>query len=180
MMRIIPPRPLKKGDQVYLLPPTTYHRKQFLEFVKKNNDFHKPWVYLSDSPEHFNSYLKRIKTGSTQGCFVFRKKDNYFVGVVNINNIQLGPICSASLGYYCDEDMAGQGLMKEALQLTISYAFEAIGLNRLEANIQPGNKASLALVEKLGLRKEGFSPKYLNIGGQWCDHERWAILAEEI
>lgn len=179
MMRILPPRPLQKGERVHLLPPGSPDRRLFLDFVKKNRDFHEPWVYLSDSPKQFDTYLKRIKLGTTQGCFVFRNDDHYFVGVVNINNIQLGPICSASLGYYCDEDIAGQGLMKDALGLALRYGFDILGLNRIEANIQPGNVASIALVKSLGFRKEGFSPKYINIGGKWCDHERWAILAEE-
>jgi len=66
------------------------------------------------------------------------------------------------------------------MRLVLDYSFTTLGLNRLEANIQPENIASRRLVQKLGFRKEGFSPKYLQIGGKWCDHERWAILAEEI
>jgi ribosomal-protein-alanine N-acetyltransferase len=52
-------------------------------------------------------------------------------------------------------------------------------LHRLEANIQPGNRASLRLVRRLGFKREGYSRRYLKIRGRWCDHERWAILAEE-
>jgi [ribosomal protein S5]-alanine N-acetyltransferase len=47
----------------------------------------------------------------------------------------------------------------------------------LEANVQPANIASIALVQSCGLRKEGFSPRYLKIAGKWRDHERWAIVA---
>ena len=52
-------------------------------------------------------------------------------------------------------------------------------LHRVEANIQPGNRASIALAQGAGFRREGFSPRYLKIGGRWRDHERWAILADE-
>jgi ribosomal-protein-alanine N-acetyltransferase len=69
--------------------------------------------------------------------------------------------------------------MTEAVRMTVQHAFEEIGLHRLEANIQPGNVRSIALVERLGFRYEGFSPRYLKIGGVWCDHQRWAILADE-
>lgn len=49
----------------------------------------------------------------------------------------------------------------------------------LEANIQPGNVASIALVKSLGFRLEGHSARYLKIAGEWRDHERYAITVEE-
>jgi [ribosomal protein S5]-alanine N-acetyltransferase len=59
--------------------------------------------------------------------------------------------------------------------MVIPYVFSTMGLHRLEANIQPGNTASLALARRCGFRYEGFSPRYLKVGGRWQDHERWAI-----
>jgi ribosomal-protein-alanine N-acetyltransferase len=70
--------------------------------------------------------------------------------------------------------------MKEGLRLVLRYAFRELKLHRLEANIQPDNIPSLALVKSCGFRKEGLSPRYLKINGEWRDHERWAILADEI
>ena len=58
-------------------------------------------------------------------------------------------------------------------------AFDSLRLHRLEANIQPSNAASIALAKGAGFRLEGFSPRYLKIDGQWRDHERWAIVAED-
>ncbi|MFC0269092.1 GNAT family N-acetyltransferase [Kushneria aurantia] len=74
---------------------------------------------------------------------------------------------------------SGKGLMKRAMMLVISEAFERHQLHRLEANIQPGNLASIALVESLGFRLEGYSPRYLNIAGQWRDYHRYAITVED-
>ncbi len=69
--------------------------------------------------------------------------------------------------------------MREGIELVLRHAFVTLRLHRVEANIQPGNKASIALAQGAGFRREGFSPRYLKIGGRWRDHERWAILAEE-
>ena len=68
--------------------------------------------------------------------------------------------------------------MTEALALVLRHAFHALGLHRIEANIQPGNHRSIALVRRLGFAREGYSPRYLKIGGRWKDHERWAITRE--
>jgi hypothetical protein len=60
-----------------------------------------------------------------------------------------------------------------------AYRTYLLRLHRLEANVQPGNAASIRLLQRLGFRREGYSPRYLRICGRWRDHERWAILADE-
>ncbi len=75
--------------------------------------------------------------------------------------------------------MSEHGYMREGLTLAVRYAFNQIDLHRLEANIQPNNHASIALAKSAGFKLEGFSPRYLRIKGEWRDHERWAILADQ-
>lgn len=101
------------------------------------------------------------------------------VGSINLSQIFLAGFRSAYLGYYICAPYAGQGYMSEGLRLMLRYAFK-LKLHRLEANIQPGNLVSIALVKRAGFVKEGYSRRYLKIGGQWRDHERWAILSEDL
>ena len=100
-------------------------------------------------------------------------------GVININEIVRGRFCSGYLGYYALVPHNGRGYMKRGLRAVISEAFGKHKLHRLEANIQPDNEISRCLVQRLGFRLEGFSPRYLKIAGRWRDHERWALTAEE-
>ncbi|MFC8905868.1 GNAT family N-acetyltransferase, partial [Micromonospora sp. NPDC057140] len=72
---------------------------------------------------------------------------------------------------------SGTGHARAGIGLVVEHAFTALGLHRLEANIQPGNEPSRRVARALGFRLEGYSPEYLFIDGAWRDHERWAITA---
>jgi len=89
----------------------------------------------------------------------------------------MGNFCSAYLGYYVFAGYERRGVMRAGLQQLIRHAFGPMKLHRLEANIQVGNTASIALVKACGFNQEGFSPRYLKINGRWRDHERWALVA---
>lgn len=97
-------------------------------------------------------------------------------GCFRLSQIAMGNFRSAYLGYWAVAAHAGQGHMARGLRLLVGQAFGPLGLSRLEANIQPDNHASVALVKRAGFRLEGFSPRYLKINGRWRDHERWALL----
>ena len=84
-----------------------------------------------------------------------------FVGVVNLTNIALGLFRSAYLGYYAFAGYERQGLMREGMRAVVRHSFKSLKLHRLEANIQPGNMASIALVKSCGFSREGYSPRYL-------------------
>ena len=86
---------------------------------------------------------------------------------------------SVPIGYYAFAGFERRGLMRAGLSLVARHAFRQLKLHRLEANIQPDNLASIALVRRCGFQLEGYSPRYLKIGGRWRDHERWAVLADK-
>jgi ribosomal-protein-alanine N-acetyltransferase len=98
--------------------------------------------------------------------------------VIDISEIVRGVFCSGYLGYYAFVPHHGCGYMRAGLLAVLQRAFQSYGLHRLEANIQPENLRSIALVRGLGFACEGYSPRYLKIGGRWRDHERWAITSE--
>jgi ribosomal-protein-alanine N-acetyltransferase len=127
----------------------------------------------------FAEYLQSRQGPGDDGFLACARDTGELLGVINLNNIVRRAFQSAYLGYYANAATAGQGFMAEGLLLVAKYAFTEMGLHRLEANIQPGNLASIALVKKCGFRLEGFSPRYLQVAGQWRDHERWALLADE-
>jgi ribosomal-protein-alanine N-acetyltransferase len=151
---------------------------QFLEAVRQSRELHGDWVSPPSTTEEFASHLTR-HDGMRAISYVAVLDDLEPVGCINLGEIVRGAFQSAYLGYYVFEPHAGKGLMRQALSLVVEEAFSVLGLHRLEANIQPANVQSKALVTALGFRLEGVSPRYLKIAGAWRDHERYAITAEE-
>lgn len=142
-------------------------------------DLHEPWVSPCRDHPSFLGYLSRCDGDRSFGFVAKERASGRIVGIINLSEIVRGYFQSAYMGYYGMAGMNGRGLMSEAVSLVVSYAFGELGLHRLEANIQPGNGPSRALAKRLGFRQEGYSPRYLKINGEWRDHERWAILADE-
>jgi ribosomal-protein-alanine N-acetyltransferase len=100
-------------------------------------------------------------------------------GQMNVSNIVRGAQCSCTIGYWVDGAVAGRGIVPTALALVIDHCFRAAGLHRVEIDIRPENVASLRVVEKLGLRREGYYERYLDIDGAWRDHVAFAVTIEE-
>ena len=170
---------IEQDKRVYLRAPRASDRDEFVGLVRASRDLHRPWVYAPETAREFAAYLNRCG-GSAERCFlVCRRTDDALAGVYNVNQIARGFFESAYLGYYAFTPAAGQGLMADGLQLVLRHCFRRLKLHRLEANIQPDNERSKQLVKRAGFRYEGFSPRYLKIGGRWRDHERWAITRED-
>lgn len=158
------------------------HASDAAELVAANLasiELHEPWVSPCRDHASFLGYLTRCDGDRSFGFIARERESGRIVGVVNVSEIVRGFFQSAYMGYYGTAGMSGRGLMSEAVRLVVSHAFGELGLHRIEANIQPGNEPSRALVKKLGFRQEGYSPRYLKIDGEWRDHERWAVLADE-
>lgn len=166
------------GKRVFLRTPARGDTEESIALNRASLRLHRGLAYPPTQAAEFAKFLERCRRADSVCCFICRLDDGAIVGSINLSQIFGGGFRSAYLGYYVGEQFAGRGYMTEALQLMLRYAFEDLKLHRLEANIQPGNVASLALVKRAGFVREGYSRRYLKIGGRWRDHERWAILAE--
>ncbi|GGT85912.1 GNAT family N-acetyltransferase [Streptomyces violascens] len=169
----MPPTP----SRVELHPLTLSDQDEFCTLVQASSELHRPWMQLPATAQEFQAWMHRFDDGTNRGYLIRVRETGAAAGTVNINSIIRGRYQGASLGYAAFAPFAGHGYMTEGLASTLQHAFTDLRLHRLEANIQPANKASLAVVQRLGFRYEGVSPNYLYIDGAWRDHERWAITA---
>jgi ribosomal-protein-alanine N-acetyltransferase len=154
-------------------------REEFLRLAAESRRLHRPWTYPPERPEQFDELYARSRRDDCVCLLACLRDGGDITGVLIISQIVRGAFQSAYLGYYAHERHAGRGYMREAMVQTVAHAFGPLALHRLEANIQPANAASIALARSAGFQLEGFSPRYLLIGGQWRDHERYAITADD-
>jgi len=154
----------------------------------RNRDWLVPWeprpAGAPPAPEDRGSFVARcaarererqLGTGYGFGIFV----EGQLVGEITLSSIQRGPFQNAFIGYWVDEERAGEGLVPEATVTVLRFAFEELRLHRVEIAIVPRNRASRRVVEKLGLREESVAQRYLEIDGRWEDHVRYAVTSEE-
>jgi ribosomal-protein-alanine N-acetyltransferase len=150
---------------------------EFLRAVRASRVLHRGWVSPPADRSKFAQYVRSLRGDTRDGFFVITGAGE-LAGVINVNEIVRGSFQSAYLGYYAFQPFNGRGLLRSGLSAVISRCFGELRLHRLEANIQPENERSIALVKGLGFEKEGLSPRYLKVCGRWRDHERWALLAD--
>ena len=146
---------LEVAQHVFLREPTTGDRQQIVALNRISRAFHRGWVTPPTHSEAFATWIKRCRQANVKCFLVCRLADGAIVGVFTLSH------------------------MTEGMGLVLRHAFTGMRLHRVEANIQPENVASIALVKRSGFRLEGFSPRYLKVAGRWRDHQRWAILIDD-
>lgn len=174
-----PKNALEVGDRVYLREPTLRDGPQIIVANRLSRALHRGWVLPPTDSAAFARWMTRCRQPNVKCFLVCRLVDEAIVGVFVLSQIVRGMFHSAYLGYYAEQPHVGQGYMTEGMRLVLRHAFRAMKLHRVEANVQPENVASIALVKRSGFRLEGFSPRYLKIAGRWRDHQRWAMVIDD-
>ena len=178
------------GPRVELRPLRAGDFDAWHEVRSRSKEWLEPWEPLAEpgSPDPVtDAEAFRARCGAWErqrhfdtaygfGLFVH---DGSLIGEVSLGSVQRGPFQSAFVGYWIDALHAGQGLVPEGVAVILRYGFDELHLHRIEAAIVPRNRASRRVAEKLGLRDEGLSVRFLQIRGVWEDHVRYAITSEE-
>ena len=165
--------------RVLLRSPTESDREQFIAAMALSEELHKPWINDVATDTYFDRLLERVDDERHDARLVCLLDGGAIVGVINLSEIVRGAFQNAFLSYAAVSGYERQGLMSEGLQLMLERAFGELGLHRLEANIQPPNQPSIALVSRAGFVCEGTSRRYLQVDGDWRDHQHWVMLADD-
>ncbi|MCB2200153.1 GNAT family N-acetyltransferase [bacterium] len=173
---------IAETPRLQLVVPSPERAEEFCAYVERNLDFHRS--SMPSPPKGFETsafWRDRLaerfhhhKAGRLHGFAILC--DGQLVGDMSFTQIMGEPQHSTVLGYKLDRSVEGRGYMQEALGAALAWMFDERKRHRIEANVRPNNKRSLALLERLGFIIEGYSHSYLRLDGRWCDHVRLALF----
>lgn len=183
---------MRERDAVQIRHIRASDRAEWLRVRRASRALHEPWEpapapgFDPYSDEAFDLAFSTCDELERQRFVIVAETSKgveEIVGQVGLSQISRGPFQNAVMGYWGSALQAGKGFVSEGVRRVLSRAFvlapEGLGLHRVEANVIPGNEASIRLVRRVGMRLEGFSPRYLQIAGRYQDHLRFAITREE-
>lgn len=177
-------------ERLVLRPPKTTDVAELRRLLRANHEHLKAWNPAprpGDDPTSITAVsgavLRHRREWKLGTSFVFfashRTIPDRLVAKIALNGVMRGAMHGAYLGYWIDGEQQGKGLMTEAIRQVLSFAFGPAGLHRVQAAIMPHNERSLRVAEKLGMRREGYAVRYLQIAGKWEDHILFALTREE-
>ena len=151
---------------------------KLLQYRRENREHLAPW---EPSREADYYTLEQCRSAAIDACEGAERDRGYPLllldadeqvirGSMTLSNVVRGPFQACLLGYGIGARWQGRGLMHEALEGTLAWAFGALDLHRVMANYLPRNERSARLLARLGFEREGYARAYLKIAGQWEDH----------
>lgn len=185
LRRFVPMPDLRlAGGKVTLRPPRDGDYQAWAELRRRSRDFLVPWepTWPRDAlmrgcwRRRLRHYAEEWAQGASYSFLIFRNGDEALMGGITLSNVRRGVAQAGTIGYWVGQPFARQGVMTEAVGLMLRFAYDELGLHRVEAACLPQNAASRALLARCGFREEGYAPQYLKINGAWRDHVLFAQL----
>lgn len=174
-----------EGHGVVLRPPRASDYQDWRDLRAASRAFLQPWepTWPADDlgraafRRRLAAYARDRELGAAYAFFVHRAADEALSGGITLSNVRRGVAQMGTVGYWCGERFARQGLTLAAVRALSDFAFRTLGLHRLEAACIPENQPSRDLLLKAGYAEEGHAKSYLKINGVWRDHVLFGLVS---
>lgn len=184
-----------RSERLVLRPLRYRDKSRWDEVRAENREWLTPWeATLPRIPEGHQaaplstkrpSFFSMVATHNREAragrsySFILWSGSN-LIGQVTLGGVIYGALRGAHIGYWIDRNYANRGLMTEAVSRVTDFAFQELGLHRIEINVRPENGASCRVAEKAGYQFEGNRTEFLHIDGGWRDHRTYIAVNSDI
>jgi len=138
----------------------------------------RPWTSIEQAEAFIEQSQQGIETGQCLRLGIVRRPDLNLIGQCTLFGIN-SSCRRAEIGYSLGRLNWGNGFANEALAALITYAFETMNLNRIEADIDPRNTGSARVLHRLGFSKEGYLRERWIVGKEVSDSELYGLLRRD-
>ena len=151
----------------------------------RNREYLSPWEpvrpeeYYTEAWQASDLASRLVAEKAGEGYPLGLFADDSLVGRFNVAGIVRGPLQSAGLGYWVDNSYAGRVLASAAVQVIVGTARDVLGLHRIEASTLLHNAGSQRVLLKAGFRQIGMAPRYLQIAGEWQNHNLYQVVLHD-
>lgn len=175
-------------ERLQLFPPGQRDFHDWSSLRERSRDHLEPWeprwAEDANSKADWSRRLRAWRKGwRDRRSYVFlvrRLSDSALVGGAALSNVRPWPALYANLGYWLGAGFEGHGYMCEAVQAVCGWAFDAAGLERIEAGTLPENQRSQKVLFSCGFREEGLARDYLEIAGKRQDHILFGLVRSDL
>ena len=155
------PTPLIRSEGLLLRAPRMDDYVDWAQLRQESRSFLAPWepVWPVDdlTRQSFRRRMKRYHDDMIADLaytlFIFEPTTGSLMGGMTLGNVRRGVSQSATLGYWMGQPFAGRGIMTKAVRVMKVFAFEKLGLRRIEAGCIPNNIASIRVLEANGFER---------------------------
>ena len=172
------------GKHIYIRLYKTDDANELANLHIRNREFFQrvcpllPEVFYTEEHQkiRLEQALKKTAEGQVYPFGIFLRENDKLIGDISLTQIVRGDLQSCYTGFTLDKEHNAKGYTTEALQLVVDFAFRELQLHRIEAGAMLANLASIRVLEKVGLKKEGIAKENIRINGKWTDHQILAII----
>lgn len=171
-------------ERLVLKPPSKSDYQHWFTLRNGSRAHLIPWeptwsfdaLSLDDWNRHMRGWKEAWKIDRAYALFIWREGD--LIGGMTFSNVRRGPAQMANLGYWQGEPYQGNGYMREAVRAGCNWAFNVLGLERIEAGTLIENVRSQTLLDAVGFEREGLAKAYLQINGKRHDHVLFGLVRD--
>lgn len=179
---------LIRSPRLILRAPRRSDYAAWARLRTESRDHLEPWepkwpddaLSRADWQRRLRDWREGWRTGRALVFFCLGAEAGTLLGGASLTHLRRAPSLSASLGYWLGAAHEGHGYMRESVAALAAWAFDRLGLQRIEAGTLPENARSRAVLEAVGFREEGFARDYLEIAGRRRDHVLFGLLPGDL
>ena len=169
-------------ERLFIRPIVIDDKNEIFEY-RSDKEMNKYQGWIPETIEDVETFIgkisKQINTPETWFQFAIVNKETHkLVGDLGIHFID-SENKQVEIGCTLNKDFQNKGFATESVKKVIDYLFNNLNKHRIIASIDPNNKNSIRLVERIGFRKEAHFVESLLIKGKWVDDLIYAILKKD-